>query len=111
MTKAKHVSADSSSVTMELTNYLPFRCIIFVSDSTLIVAVRRHTTFDLKSIVRFQGHEYSPMIYNYDERKGTIEFVEKLDQPEAPTGKLAAGLDCWPRPSSSPSILLCLPWI
>lgn len=41
----------------------------------------------------FQGHEYSPMIYNYDERKGTIDFVEKLDQPEAPVSKLAAGLD------------------
>jgi hypothetical protein len=25
---------------MEITNYLPFRCIIFVSDSTLIVGVR-----------------------------------------------------------------------
>ncbi|CAF4183015.1 unnamed protein product, partial [Rotaria sordida] len=57
----------------KLQNNLPFRCIIFVSESTLIVA----------------GHEFSPLIYNYDERKGTIDFVEKLDQQETSTGKLA----------------------
>jgi hypothetical protein len=74
---------------MEVTNYLPFRCIIFVSESTLIAAVRR----DNKKIYfricdySFKGHELSPLIYNYDERKGTIEFVEKLDQQEAATGK------------------------
>ncbi|CAF1203362.1 unnamed protein product [Rotaria sp. Silwood1] len=62
-----------SRITMEITNYLPFRCIIFVSESTLIVA----------------GHEFSPLIYNYDERKGTIDFVEKLDQQETSIGKQA----------------------
>jgi len=60
---------------METTNYLPFRCIIFVSDSTIIVG----------------GHEFSPMIYNYDERRGTIEFVEKLDQQGATPGKTVIG--------------------
>jgi len=62
-------SSNPSRITMEITNYLPFRCIIFVSESTLIVG----------------GHEFSPFIYNYDERKGTIEFVEKLDQHEGTT--------------------------
>ena len=33
-------SSNSSQVTMETTNYLPFRSIIFVSESTFIVAVR-----------------------------------------------------------------------
>ena len=28
-------------ITMEITNYLPFRCIIFVSESTLIAGVSR----------------------------------------------------------------------
>jgi len=68
-------SSDPSRVTMETTNYLPFRCIIFVSDSTIIVG----------------GHEFSPMIYNYDERRGTIEFVEKLDQQGATPGKTVIG--------------------
>jgi hypothetical protein len=60
---------------MEITNYLPFRCIIFVSESTLIVG----------------GHEFSPIIYNYDERKGTIDFMEKLDQNDGTSGKQAIG--------------------
>lgn len=38
-------------------------------------------------IVNFKGHEFSPLIYNYDERRGTIDFIEKLDQQEATTGK------------------------
>jgi hypothetical protein len=62
---------------MEITNYLPFRCIIFVSESTLIVG----------------GHEFSPIIYNYDERKGTIDFMEKLDQNDGTSGKQAIGLE------------------
>jgi hypothetical protein len=60
---------------MEITNYLPFRCIIFVSESTMIVG----------------GHEFSPIIYNYDERKGTIDFMEKLDQNDGTSGKQAIG--------------------
>ncbi len=43
-------------------------------------------------VVVFQGHEFSPLIYNYDGRNGKIEFVEKLDLQEAATGKLAVGL-------------------
>jgi hypothetical protein len=62
---------------MEITNYLPFRCIIFVSESTMIVG----------------GHEFSPIIYNYDERKGTIDFMEKLDQNDGTSGKQAIGLE------------------
>ncbi|CAF1210102.1 unnamed protein product [Adineta steineri] len=68
-------SNNPSKTTMEITNYLPFRCIIFVSESTIIVA----------------GHEFSPLIYNYDERKGTIEFVEKLDSQETSTGRQSIG--------------------
>ncbi|CAF3006066.1 unnamed protein product [Rotaria socialis] len=62
-----------AEITMEITNYLPFRCILFVSESTMIVA----------------GHEFSPLIYNYDERKGTLNFVEKLDQQDGVVGKQA----------------------
>jgi len=40
----------------------------------------------------FKGHEFSPLIYNYDEQKGTIEFVEKLDQG-ATAGKQTIGFD------------------
>ena len=39
------------------------------------------------------GHEFSPLIYNYDERKGAIEFVEKLDQQDGTSGKQTIGLD------------------
>jgi hypothetical protein len=46
---------------------------------------------ELIFIVFFQGHEFSPLIYNYDGRKGTIEFVEKLDQQEGTVGKQAVG--------------------
>ncbi|CAF1630618.1 unnamed protein product, partial [Adineta ricciae] len=68
-------SKDPSRITMEITNYLPFRCILFVSESTFIVG----------------GHEFSPLIYNYDDRRGAIEFVEKLDQQGASTGRQAIG--------------------
>jgi len=68
-------SSNPTRITMEITNYLPFRCIIFVSESTFIVG----------------GHEFSPLIYNYDERRGTIEFVEKLDQQEGSAGKQTIG--------------------
>jgi len=79
---------------MEITKYLPFRCIIFVSESTFIVGVRLKNVWDFIGIsFFFQGHEFSPMIYNYDERKGTIEFVEKLDQQEGTAGKQAVGLE------------------
>jgi hypothetical protein len=33
---------------MEITNYLPFRCIIFVSESTLIVGVRIEIMIDFE---------------------------------------------------------------
>ncbi len=39
----------------------------------------------------FKGHEFSPLIYNYDGRKGAIEFVEKLDQQGATAGKQNIG--------------------
>ncbi len=40
----------------------------------------------------FKGHEFSPLIYNYDEQKGSIDFVEKLDQG-ATAGKQTIGFD------------------
>ncbi|UJR36428.1 hypothetical protein I4U23_029151 [Adineta vaga] len=66
---------DPLRITMEVTSYLPFRCIIFMNESTLIVG----------------GHEFCPLIYNYDHRKGTIEFVEKLDRQEITTGRQSIG--------------------
>ncbi len=38
-----------------------------------------------------KGHEFSPLIYHYDQRKGTIEFIEKLDRPEITTGRQSIG--------------------
>jgi hypothetical protein len=40
-----------------------------------------------------KGHEFSPLIYNYDQRQGTIEFIEKLDQQEITTGRQSIGLE------------------
>lgn len=40
-----------------------------------------------------KGHEFSPLIYNYDQRKGTIEYVDKLDQQGATTGRQSIGLE------------------
>ncbi|CAF1072694.1 unnamed protein product [Adineta steineri] len=70
------VTADNpSQITMEITSYLPFRCIIFMNESTIIVG----------------GHEFSPLIYNYDQRNGTIDFLEKLDRQETSTGRQSIG--------------------
>jgi len=68
-------AANPSRITMEITNYLPFRCIIFMNESTIIVG----------------GHEFSPLIYDYDQRKSTIEFIEKLDRQETTTGRQSIG--------------------
>jgi hypothetical protein len=80
---------------MEITKYLPFRCIIFVSESTFIVGVRMEIMrFNSSMFFLFlKGHEFSPMIYNYDGQKGTIEFVEKLDLQDGTSGKQAVGLE------------------
>jgi hypothetical protein len=40
-----------------------------------------------------KGHEFSPLIYNYNQRKGTIEFLEKLDRQEITTGRQSIGLE------------------
>ncbi|CAF2947610.1 unnamed protein product [Rotaria sp. Silwood2] len=64
-------------IIIEITNYLPFRCVIFVNESILIVG----------------GHEFSPLIYNFNQDKGTIEYVEKLDRQEVSTGRLSIGLE------------------
>lgn len=99
-----------SSTTMEITNYLPFRCIIFVSESTLIVGVRteRPRLAVGRTGVSFQGHEFSPLIYNYDGRRGTIEFVEKLDQQNASTGRQS--IKCERRSLESAFLLIsCFP--
>ena len=39
-----------------------------------------------------QGHEFSPLVYHYDQGKGTIEFVEKLDRQGINTGRQSIGL-------------------
>ncbi|CAF4415454.1 unnamed protein product, partial [Adineta steineri] len=52
-------------------------CIIFMNESTIIVG----------------GHEFSPLIYNYDQRNGTIDFLEKLDRQETSTGRQSIGLE------------------
>lgn len=70
------VSAENPScITMEVTNYLPFRCIIFINESILIAG----------------GHEFSPLIYRYDRQRGTIEFLEKLDRQETTSGRKSIG--------------------
>lgn len=45
-------SSDPTRVTMETTNYLPFRCIIFVSESTLVAGVCQLICIT-QSIIRF----------------------------------------------------------
>ncbi|CAF1127248.1 unnamed protein product, partial [Didymodactylos carnosus] len=63
-------ASNTSRITMEMTSYLPFRCIIFISENTLVTG----------------GHEFSPLIYKYDEQNGTIQYVRKLVQ-EANTNR------------------------
>ncbi|CAF1315617.1 unnamed protein product, partial [Rotaria sordida] len=60
----------------------------WVSHNSIIFAVSAKNSFRESTLI-VAGHEFSPLIYNYDERKGTIDFVEKLDQQETSTGKLA----------------------
>lgn len=78
---------------MAVTNYLPFRCIIFINESTLIVGVckSKSKNFLWKINSYLKGHEFSPLIYKYDQRKGTIEFVEKLDRQEVTSGRQSIG--------------------
>ncbi|CAF1553270.1 unnamed protein product, partial [Didymodactylos carnosus] len=57
-------ASNISKIATEITNYLPFRCILFINENTLVTG----------------GHEFSPLIYKYDEKNGTIQYVQKLDQ-------------------------------
>lgn len=82
---------------MEVTNYLPFRCILFIDESTLIVGVCQFKNEEFFFIRRFfiylKGHEFAPLIYNYDSNKSTIQFIEKLDREEPSTGRTSIGLE------------------
>lgn len=80
---------------MEVTNYLPFRCIIFINESILVAGVGDFCRIfqNKKNEFNFKGHEFSPLIYRYDRQRGTIEFLEKLDRQETVSGRKSIGFE------------------